>query len=101
MSDRYRNTDFVLYWVLCHMSADLVAITYDIACQYSKHFRLRILALQEYIRAQIAALPAELRALNHPNFVGGNYMGIAHLARERPRSRLRDREFREIPAGPQ
>lgn len=34
---RYRNTDFVLFWVLSRLSYDDTMLTYDIACQYKKN----------------------------------------------------------------
>ncbi|KAF9002597.1 hypothetical protein BDZ89DRAFT_1146428 [Hymenopellis radicata] len=43
--ERYRNTDFVLYTVLSRMGLKEITVTYDIACQYKKHFFERIQAL--------------------------------------------------------
>ncbi|KIY63047.1 hypothetical protein CYLTODRAFT_337486, partial [Cylindrobasidium torrendii FP15055 ss-10] len=40
--ERYKNTDFVLFWVLSRMSYKQAAITYDIACQYKKNFARRV-----------------------------------------------------------
>ncbi|KAF9001427.1 hypothetical protein BDZ89DRAFT_968328, partial [Hymenopellis radicata] len=47
--ERYKNTDFVLYWVLSKMGLKEVTVTYDIACQYRKNFKKRIEALPEVL----------------------------------------------------
>ncbi|KAF9017036.1 hypothetical protein BDZ89DRAFT_961437 [Hymenopellis radicata] len=59
-SNRYKNTDFVLYSLLSRMGLKEVTVTYDIACQYRKHFHERVLAL-----------PAELRELGLPEITWG------------------------------
>ncbi|KAF9023545.1 hypothetical protein BDZ89DRAFT_955582, partial [Hymenopellis radicata] len=48
--ERYKNTDFVLYWVLSKMGLKEVTVTYDIACQYRKHFKERIKALPDVLK---------------------------------------------------
>ncbi|KAF9004178.1 hypothetical protein BDZ89DRAFT_1049589 [Hymenopellis radicata] len=48
--ERYKNTDFVLYWVLSKMGLKEVTVTYDIACQYRKHFKERIEALPDVLK---------------------------------------------------
>ncbi|KAF9016773.1 hypothetical protein BDZ89DRAFT_1141218 [Hymenopellis radicata] len=58
--ERYKNTDFVLYTVLSRMGVKEAGVTYDIACQYKKHFFERI-----------RALPAELRGLDLPEITWG------------------------------
>ncbi|KAF9005817.1 hypothetical protein BDZ89DRAFT_1145029 [Hymenopellis radicata] len=58
--ERYKNTDFVLYTVLSRMGVKEAGVTYDIACQYKKHFFERI-----------EALPAELRSLDVPDITWG------------------------------
>ncbi|KAF8995871.1 hypothetical protein BDZ89DRAFT_926932, partial [Hymenopellis radicata] len=37
-NSRYKNTDFVLHWILRRLGLKQVTITYDIACQYRKNF---------------------------------------------------------------
>ncbi|KAF9000338.1 hypothetical protein BDZ89DRAFT_1147323 [Hymenopellis radicata] len=58
--ERYKNTDFVLYSLLSRMGLKEVTVTYDIACQYLKHFHERVLAL-----------PAGLRELGLPEITWG------------------------------
>ncbi|KAF9012929.1 hypothetical protein BDZ89DRAFT_1142715 [Hymenopellis radicata] len=58
--ERYKNIDFVLYSLLSKMGLKEVTVTYDIACQYRKHFHERVLAL-----------PAELRELGLPEITWG------------------------------
>ncbi|KAF9039648.1 hypothetical protein BDZ89DRAFT_1129259 [Hymenopellis radicata] len=58
--ERYKNTDFVLYTVLSRMGLKEVTVTYDIVCQYKKHFKERI-----------DALPAALRCLDIPELLWG------------------------------
>ncbi|KAF8994209.1 hypothetical protein BDZ89DRAFT_1150195 [Hymenopellis radicata] len=58
--ERYKNTDFVLYTVLSRMGLKEVTVTYDIACQYKKHFHERI-----------DALPTALRSLDIPELTWG------------------------------
>lgn len=47
---RYKNTDFILHWVLSRMGMKALAITYDIACQYKKHWKERIDSLPRALR---------------------------------------------------
>ncbi|KAF9001842.1 hypothetical protein BDZ89DRAFT_968153, partial [Hymenopellis radicata] len=49
--ERYKNTDFVLYWVLSKMGLKEVTVTYDIACQYRKNFKQRIEALPDVLKS--------------------------------------------------
>jgi hypothetical protein len=35
---RYVNTDYVVYYVICGTELLVIYISYDIMCQYGKHF---------------------------------------------------------------
>ncbi|KAF8890594.1 hypothetical protein CPB85DRAFT_1257906 [Mucidula mucida] len=53
----YKNTDFVLYTVLSRMGLKEITVTYDIACQYKKHFFERIKALPPALQDIMGELP--------------------------------------------
>ncbi|KAF8892750.1 hypothetical protein CPB85DRAFT_1440831 [Mucidula mucida] len=55
--ERYKNTDFVLYTVLSRMGLKEITVTYDIACQYKKHFFERIKALPPALQDIMGELP--------------------------------------------
>ncbi|KIY60949.1 hypothetical protein CYLTODRAFT_495459 [Cylindrobasidium torrendii FP15055 ss-10] len=57
--EKFRHVDLAIAWAMKHCSYEEEALTYDIACQFKKHFRERFEKLPEELR-RLVNLPDQI-----------------------------------------